>query len=176
MQRRAYSLVEMLVVIVILGIAGAMLVPTFGQTDTLRVQSAVRTVVSDITIAQSDSMAFQRGCGVQFTLGTESHYVTALVNGNSMDTDLDRITSQTIAGPSFGNVTFSDTNMTNNQLIFDEMGSPVRLATGQTAPTQWIDVNGQRQTYRITVEAYTGRVIVAETRNDDAPTTPTPNL
>ncbi len=57
---RAYTLVEVLVIVVILGILGTMVVPTVSPAAELRAQSAVRTLVSDITFAQSDAMAFQR--------------------------------------------------------------------------------------------------------------------
>ncbi len=161
-QRRGYTLVEMLVVITILGIAGALLVPSFGQTDALRVQAAVRTLVADVTVAQSDAMAFQRGRGIQFTLdGENSRYIVATVNGNTLDIENDAITTQAVGGEVFGHARFSDTNMADRQLIFDELGSPITLADGETASTQWIDIAGRRQTYRMTIEAYTGRCTVA---------------
>ncbi|MFZ4574889.1 MAG: pilus assembly FimT family protein, partial [Phycisphaerales bacterium] len=168
--QRGYTLVEMLVVVTILGIAGALLVPAFGQTDTLRLQGAVRTLVSDITVAQSDSIAFQRSIGIQFTsTSSESSYVVAMVNGNELDVDLDRVSSARIDGEKFGFAHFDGTNFGDSQLVFDELGSPIGLADGESASTQWIDIAGRRQTYRVTVEAYTGRCTVALTRDLDAP-------
>jgi prepilin-type N-terminal cleavage/methylation domain-containing protein len=55
--RRAYTLVEMLITVVILAIAAALVIPSMGQTGVLRVQGALRMVVSDLTTAQSDAVA-----------------------------------------------------------------------------------------------------------------------
>ena len=167
--RRGYTLVEMLVVVTILGIAGALLVPSFGQTDTLRLQGAVRTLVADITVTQSDAIAFQRSRGIQFTIASsESSYLMANVTGNELDIENDVIGRQRIDGEIFGFARFSDAEMSDRQLVFDEMGSPINLADGSSAGTQWIEIAGNRQTYRVAVEAYTGRCTVALVRDLDA--------
>lgn len=167
--RRGYTLVEMLVVVTILGIAGALLVPSFGQTDTLRLQGAVRTLVADITVTQSDAIAFQRSRGIQFTIASEeSSYTMANVTGNELDVENDVIGRQRIDGEIFGFARFSDAEMNDRQLVFDEMGSPINLADGSSAGTQWIEIAGNRQTYRVAIEAYTGRCTVALVRDLDA--------
>lgn len=159
---RAYTLVEVLIVVVILGIAGAMVIPSFGQTSVLRIQGAVRTLVSDITVAQSDAIAFQRGMGIVFYADADnSRYVMCEVSGNRMDTELDRLAERTIAGDRFGGAAFSNITLANNRLIFDEMGGPVLSPGSDTvAPTGTIDITGSGQTFRLSIEAYTGRVTV----------------
>ena len=57
--RRAYTLVEILIVVAVLGIAGALVIPSMSQTGVLRIQAAVRTLVADMTFMQADAMAFQ---------------------------------------------------------------------------------------------------------------------
>ena len=160
---RGYTLVEVLIVVVILGIAGAMVIPSFGQTSVLRVQGAVRTLVSDITVAQSDAIAFQRGMGIVFYPDpAQSRYVMCEVNGTRMDTELDRISERVIGGDRFGGTAFSNISLANNRLIFDEMGGPVISPGSDTvAPTGTIDVTGSGQTFRLSIEAYTGRVTIA---------------
>ena len=59
-QRSGYTLVEMLVTLVILGIAAAMLVPSLGAFGAIETQAAVRRLVSDIAFAQSEAVAHQR--------------------------------------------------------------------------------------------------------------------
>lgn len=159
---RAYTLVEVLIVVVILGIAGAMVIPSFGQTSVLRVQGAVRTLVSDITVAQSDAIAFQRGMGIVFYPQVDqSRYVICEVSGNRMDVELDRIAERTIGGERFGGTTFSNISLADNRLIFDEMGGPViSPGSGTVAPTGTIDITGSGQTFRLSIEAYTGRVTI----------------
>ena len=58
--RRAFTLVEMLITVTVMGIAGALVIPSMDQIGALRGQTAVRTVVADITFAQSEALAHQR--------------------------------------------------------------------------------------------------------------------
>jgi Tfp pilus assembly protein FimT len=150
----------MLIVVTILGIAGAMVVPTFSSTDVLRVQGAVRTVVADITIAQSDAIALQRGRGISFNL-TGTSYTIAEVNGNALDTNLDRIVTRNLAGADFGFTGFTACTFPSNTLVFDELGGPVNSPGSTTpAPAGYLELQGSGQSFRINVEGYTGRVTV----------------
>jgi len=54
------------VTVVVLGIAGALIIPAMGQVDVLRAQAAVRTLVSDITFAQADAAATQERRAILF--------------------------------------------------------------------------------------------------------------
>lgn len=62
----AYTLIELLIVIAILGIAGALVVPRLVARDALKLQAAVRLIVSDLSFAQSDALAHQEYRRVQF--------------------------------------------------------------------------------------------------------------
>lgn len=161
---RAYTLVEVLVVVTVLGIAGALVVPSFSQTGVLRVQAAVRTIVSDLTVAQSDAVAFQRGMGVIFYPGESvPRYVVAEVNGTTLDPDLDRVLERRIVGAESGNAVLESVNLNNNTVIFDGLGGPVASPGSATpANTGWIDLAGSGQRFRISIEAFTGRVTVAD--------------
>lgn len=164
MRGRAYTLVEVLVTVTVLSIAAALVIPSFGQTDVLRVQAGVRAIVSDLTTAQSDALAFQRGRAMRF-YPNERRYRLLEVRGTTLDENLDLLDETQFTGSDFGDTVitggyfaFPDT------IIFDEMGSPVDTPAGTSAaPNQWVDLAGSRQTYRITVEAYTGRVTVTNT-------------
>lgn len=57
--RRGYTLIELLLVIAVLGLAGAILIPSMSQTDTLRIQAAVRMIIGDLAFAHSDALAQQ---------------------------------------------------------------------------------------------------------------------
>ena len=50
----------------ILGLAGALLVPRLINADTFTVQAAVRSVIADITFAQTDALAMQKVRRFQF--------------------------------------------------------------------------------------------------------------
>lgn len=159
---RGYTLVEMLIVITILGIAAAMVIPSFGSVGVLRVQGAVRTIVADITEAQSDAVALQRGRGIVFANdGDDPRYTVAEVNGNALDTDLDHLTIRHLGGEAYGFTTITAINFPNNTLVFDELGGPVDAPGGSNpAPAGYIDITGSDQSFRINVDACTGRVQV----------------
>ena len=162
---RAYTLVEVLIVVVILGIAAALVVPNMSSTGVLRVQAAVRTIVADIAEAQADSLAFQKGRAIVFH-PTENRYSVVEVNGSTIDESLDTIRQTRLAGNDFGNFAFVsvDFNGGGDSLIFDEMGGPVTEPGGNSpSPNGIIKVTGSEQAFTITVEAYTGRITVKRT-------------
>lgn len=168
--RRAYTLIEVLVVVTVLGLAAALVVPSMGSTGVLRVQAAVRTVVSDITFAQADAMAFQTGRAILFDADANL-YTLCEVRGTVIDPVADRIYDQTFADKRFGDATITSANFGGqSRLIFDEMGAPVTTPGGSIpAPNGWIDVRGSNETFRITVEGYTGRVTVSRVAGVGAP-------
>lgn len=170
--RRGYTLVEILIVVTVLGIAGALVVPAMGGTGVLRVQAAVRTIIADLTEAQSDALAYQRPRAVVFE-PENGRYLVTRVNGATIDPETDMILDRTINhGNQFGDSAISATRFdTDNVLIFDEMGGPI-ARPGETTPasTGTITVTGSGQTFVISVEAYTGRVTVE--RQETGPTGP----
>lgn len=169
---RGYTLVEMLIVVTVLGIAGALVVPAMGGTNVLRVQAAVRTIVSDLTEAQSDALAYQQSRALVF-FPAEKRYLITRVPGATIDPETDTIRARSIGpGREFGDSAIAATRFdTENVLIFDEMGGPI-AAPGDTNPatTGTITVTGSGQTFVISVEAYTGRVTV---KRDTSTTTTT---
>lgn len=169
---RGYTLVEILIVVTVLGIAGALVVPAMGGTGVLRVQAAVRTIVADLTEAQSDALAYQQPRAVVFDLDGGRYLVTR-VPGATIDPETDTILERVINhGNQFGDATITATSFeTENVLIFDEMGGPI-ARPGETTPagTGTITVTGSAQTFVISVEAYTGRVTVR--REEAAPPGP----
>ena len=161
---RAYTLIEMLIVVVILGIAAAILIPSMQSMGVLRVQAAVRTIVADITEAQSDALAEQKGRAMVFH-PSQNRYSIVEINGSTIDETLDTVRSTTIKGGDFGDSTIASADFNGGStLIFDEMGAPVTTPGGNTpAPNGVIKVTGSEQAFTITVEAYTGRITVKRT-------------
>lgn len=171
--RRAFTLIEMLIVVAILGLAGAMVIPQMGSVGTLRVQAALRTIVSDITFAQSDAIAFQEKRAIVFDV-PNSTYRLISVPGATIDAS-----TNTMYDPSKHDgkyvVNFLDANfggskvsavkmngsLSNNTLVFDDMGSPiVDAASSQASTGGVITVTAPDSQWDIVVEAFTGRVTV----------------
>ncbi len=64
--RSGYTLIELLITITVLGISGAVLIPQMGNLSALEAQAAVRTIIADLSFAQSDALANQEFRRVHF--------------------------------------------------------------------------------------------------------------
>lgn len=160
--RRAYTLIELLIAIVLLGIASAVVIPSIGSADALKVQSAVRAIVADINAAQSEALATQRGRAIVFDV-TNNKYQIIEVNGTTLNPaqDLIREVRLVTTGSGLtGTIASADFGGTGT-LVFDELGGPV-TGPGSSTPGAGgtIRVTGFGSTFQLTVEAYTGRVTV----------------
>ena len=128
-----YTLIEVLLVIVLMGLASALVVPSLGTTDVLRVQAAVRTIVSDLNFAQSDALARQRGRAIVFDIPHNSYSIVE-VRGATLNPVVDTVYTVKLSNTR----KFNDAQLVSavfdsgsNTLVYDELGGPV------TAPSTW---------------------------------------
>ncbi|MBL9031109.1 MAG: type II secretion system protein [Phycisphaerae bacterium] len=159
---RAYTLIELLIAIVLLGIASAVVIPSIGSADALKVQSAVRAIVADINAAQSEALATQRGRAIVFDVAHNKYQIIE-VNGTTLNPaqDLIREVQLVTTGHGLsGTIVAADFGGTDT-LVFDELGGPV-TGPGSSNPSAGgtVRVTGFGSTFELTVEAYTGRVTV----------------
>lgn len=167
---RGYTLIEMLVLIVILGIAGAMVIPSMGQVGVLRIQAAVRSVIADITFAQMDALAYQEPRAVVFDEEANSYALVQVIDGV---VDADANTLYDSKGPGqryivdlneerFGGSVFQNISLNGGStIIFDELGGPVSAAgSSELSDGGSIEIAGPFSTFRINIAAFTGRVTV----------------
>lgn len=168
--RRAYTLIEVLVTVVILGIAGAVVVPSMSGAGILRIQAGVRTVVADITFAQMDALAYQEARGIVFSEATNS-YTIVQVLGGVIDPEADALYDPRGPGQryrvnlndyDFGGAVLANVDMNGGDvLIFDEIGGPVaapgsdELSTGGS-----LELVGPQGRFRVNIAAFSGRVSV----------------
>jgi len=187
-----FTLVEVLVTVAILSIATILVIPTMSSTGVLRVQSAVRQTVADITFAQSDAMAYQSRRAIwfervpinpyaspwQFTVG--NGYTLAEVNGPLLDLNSHAMFHpDDVAGPyarNFDLDRYGGARITaasfdgDGLLIFDELGGPVSSLTGEEpGEGGFVDIRGGQNdqwAFRITVAPMTGRIVVDRITED----------
>jgi prepilin-type N-terminal cleavage/methylation domain-containing protein len=164
--RRAYTLVEMLIVVALLGIASAMVIPNVGSTDILRVQSSVRAIVADINFAQSDALAHQRGRAVVFDVDNNAYSVVEVpVYGSTLNPSTDTISTTDLKN----RIKFHDSRIESanfdgtTMLVFDEMGGTLTAPNSNTPSAGGsLVISGSGARFQISVEAYTGRVTVTK--------------
>ena len=71
--RRGFTLVEILAVVVILGIASAIIIPQIGSRDDLRAAAASRTLVADLIYAQNMAISTGTTTYVRFDVDDDSY-------------------------------------------------------------------------------------------------------
>lgn len=166
--QHGYTLIEVLVVVTIMGILGALVIPSASSAGSFRVQSAVRTVVSDITFAQSDAMAFQAGRALMF-FPDENRYSVVEVTGPTLDETNDILFGSgrddgrfevQFDDPRFGGAVLTGATFSGgSNLIFDELGAPVTTPGGTTPSSSGqITIDGPDESYWIAVDGFTGHV------------------
>ena len=156
---QAFTLVEVLTVVTIIALAGAIVVPSLLRPSTLGVQAAGRQVIADMLIAQNDAIASQANRRVVFIAGTSQYQLTD-ENGNLLDAAWmaggtagnnyarDFATDNRFQGVGIQNVDFNGTTT----LEFDPLGSPINGGS--------LELVGFNSQYRIMVAPFTGRVTI----------------
>jgi prepilin-type N-terminal cleavage/methylation domain-containing protein len=167
---RGYTLVEVLVTIAIMGMAGSMVIPSMSGSGVLRIQAGVRTVVADINFAQMDALAYQEPRGVVFDTENNS-YTLVQVLGATIDPVADALYDP--RGPDqryrmdmnnydFGGAALINVNLNGgNVLIFDEIGGPVAASgSDEMSSGGAVELQGPQGHFRINIAAFSGRVTV----------------
>lgn len=130
--RHGFTLIEILTVVVILGIASAIIVPQLGTSSDLKVASAARLVMADLMYAQNKAISSQRPQYVCFDIANKQYgicsavnpanvYITHPVNGGNYITKFGANGNGTLSQCTLVSASFG-TNLTT--LWFDEMGVP----------------------------------------------------
>jgi prepilin-type N-terminal cleavage/methylation domain-containing protein len=129
----AFTLIEILLVVIILGIASAILVPQIGARCDLQAASAARVIMSDLLYAQNHAIATQTyqyvtfdSINQKYTLysGTSTGPTTVLTHPVTQQNYV--MTFNGTGSNTFANVTLVSVNFGNNQptIAFDALGVP----------------------------------------------------
>jgi prepilin-type N-terminal cleavage/methylation domain-containing protein len=168
---RAYTLAEMLIVIMILGISGALVIPHTSQAQVLRIHAAVRTLVADITFAQTDALAYQQRRAIIFDEELNTYTIAEVVV--SSGGNVTYIPLYKGGGPNGQYIVDFDINGFHGArmrmpdfdgdaiLIFDEIGAPVLDGAGDIpAGLGSVYIDNEQATFRVDISPFTGQVRV----------------
>jgi prepilin-type N-terminal cleavage/methylation domain-containing protein len=139
-----FTLVEILLVVIILGIASAILVPQIGQRSDLQAASAARVIMSDLLYAQNRAIATQQYQYVTFDVtnqkytlysGTSTAPGSILIHPVNLNNYV--MTFRGSGANNFANVTLVSANFGNNQptVSFDSQGVPYYYTAANSTNT-----------------------------------------
>lgn len=174
---RAYTLIELLIVIAILGISGALLIPNMVGRDVLAGEAAVRRVIGDICFAQSDALAHQEYRRVHFYSDGSGYCITRITqaevgqafNAGSADYVIDPLgrlgqyivkftEDDRYKGITIGDIAIDGTAV---DLQFDQLGGTV-MNGGAPGTGGEFTVSAGAEHYKITVAPFTGKLTVVK--------------
>ncbi|HVT88411.1 MAG TPA: type II secretion system protein [Tepidisphaeraceae bacterium] len=172
--RRAFTLVEILTVVVILGIASAVIIPQIGSRSDLVCSAGARVVMADLIYAQNRAIAMQRKHFVQFsgqtyTLRSRDSDTSAMTDLTHPITKGTYSTTFNSSGSGLSNVTLTSASFGGKAYMgFDELGQPFSFdsTTGPNGTITALTNNGTivitsgTASLTISVEPFTGEITV----------------
>lgn len=186
-RHHGYTLLELLIVASLLGLAGALLVPYMNRRSTLETQAAVRMVIVDLNFAQADALANQEYRRVHF-FEDGSGYAILRVNQANFDHSFDPETADYLYDPlgRAGAQQYYITNFTedkrfagvrigqvkidgdNPYITYDQLGGTVRAGGATPGTGGSIIVTSEEATYRINIAPFTGKLTVEQVSSNDS--------
>lgn len=171
---RAFTLIEVTIVVLLLAIMAAMIVPMVGDRSEIRLAGAARRITSDLQYAQALAISTQVPQYVRFSanryeLMTRAPASTSLVASthpiekSNFTVDFDNATTT----PELVDVTLDVATFNGaSALVFDSQGMPssYNATTGVTTPLgsrATLTLRSGTQSLSVYVEAYTGEIAVS---------------
>ena len=178
--RRGFTLVEILTVVLILGIASAIIAPQIGSRGDLKARAAARVLVSDLIYAQNVAIAQQKWMYVKFDAAGETYQVMDAAGPSGAD---HVVTNPVLKEPFIvklgpaGNSRMSDVRIDSAvfngvdtayrpmfTVAFDELGTPFVYSYDLNNTDELLDgtvvFKSGAFTTTVTIERYTGEIKV----------------
>ncbi len=158
--RRAFTLIEVLITVTIVGLAAAMVVPQMLKSGTLTVQAAARMVIADLLYAQNEAIARQTPRRIVFDASansyrmTDAHGTTLASTYRGTGSSSSNYVVDFSRDGRFAGVRLENVNLGGDVFIeYDDLGTP---STGGS-----VDLVANNLRYRATIAPFTGRITVA---------------
>jgi prepilin-type N-terminal cleavage/methylation domain-containing protein len=167
-----FTLVEILVVVIILGIAGAIIVPSLGTRDDLRAAAACRVIMADLIYTQNLAITNQGNRYIAFDVAGQQYRVTD-ATGGTIDHPVDHVAYVQKFSSTTGGRNLKDMKLSSAKFIgisgteyatigFDELGTPL-VYTGlgtETLTSGSILIDAGKHRLKVDIEPYTGQITV----------------
>ena len=153
--QRGFTMMEMMIVVVVIGIIAAMAVPSFlNYMPKLRVKSSARDIVSELRLARSKSVSERRPYGVAFDVASNSIYTFADTDNPSAQT---YSTSDSLvkADTLSSDVSLNACSYNNGCVVFNSTGAAstsgdIQVVTGDGSIVMSINVLASTGRVRLT--------------------------
>jgi len=159
-----FTLVEIIIVVVILGIAAMMAVPMFSGAADMQVRAAANRLAADLDYAKGLAVTYQKSCSVVFNPANESYqiqYADGTSVKNPVRPDQDYIVSFS-TDSNMSRVNIDSTDLTDDTVTFDYMGSPYAgLGTTTSLNSGLITLKADDFTMTVNIEPMTGYVSIS---------------
>ena len=172
-KQAGFTLIEILVVVVILGIAGAIVIPQITSRDDLKTSAAARSLMADLIYAQNLSITRQKNYCVIFDTANGSYSIveasgmTPITNPVSLNPYVVKFGPNGSAGlesTSLESAIFTGQSGTTQAIIgFDELGTPLAYPTAGAPETMTqgaIILRTGSQRLQVDIEAFTGMISI----------------
>ena len=164
-----FTLIEILVVVVILGIAAAIVVPAIGSRSDLKATSAARMIMADLIYAQNRSISQQKKHYVRFDKAAQQYEVleqitpSAVLIKHPVEASDFVVKLGADGAKPIQDVTFETADFDNKAILaFDELGTPHSYDAATKALTAMsagkIVLNCRDIKLTITIEPFSGEL------------------
>jgi type II secretion system protein H len=161
---KAFTLIELLIVVMILGIIAAVAVPMFSSTDDSQCQAAARTLVSDLELAQSTALARQAPVALVFSPDLQSYKVVLTASQDlSNYASLTAMDHPLVAGQDYEVSLAEDLQLTSLQVDSASFGGSRYVIYNTFASPTFggsVVLTAGNATLTVSVESITGQVSV----------------
>jgi len=170
--RGGFTLVEILVVVIILGIAGAIIVPSIGSRDDLKAAAAARVIMADLIYTQNLAITSQGNRYMSFDTVNQQYTVTDAagaviqhpVNHTPYIQKFGGASQSSLPDLKLVSTSFVGISGTAQKIIgFDELGTPLTcspLGVTETLASGTMTIQAGKFKLKVDIEPYTGQISV----------------